>query len=170
MVGYYLFGNDCVNNITNIDIYQNGKSAFNMLMDVYLIRLINLRALAAQEGGITALANRLEKSQSQISQLIGSKPIKNIGSLIAREVDRSFGKPEGWLDQIHPELITDSMSPDELSGGETERDPRIREINERYRHFSENEKEIAYDFFDWLDVNFFRKRRMQDKEHENNSS
>lgn len=71
-------------------------------MNVKEIRRKNLRALARTVGGVTQLAERLEKSQSQISHLIGTNPVKNIGDRFAAEVEKIFNKPTGWLDQNHP--------------------------------------------------------------------
>lgn len=65
------------------------------------IRRENLRALAKQLGGITQLAEKLGKSQSQISQLIGKSPSKNIGDKIATQVENLFNKPHGWMDTLH---------------------------------------------------------------------
>ncbi|GAB4393870.1 MAG: LexA family transcriptional regulator [Gammaproteobacteria bacterium] len=72
-----------------------------MTVTVKDIRRENLRALAISVGGITYLANKLGKSQSQISQLIGKSPSKNIGDKIAAQVEDIFGKPRGWLDILH---------------------------------------------------------------------
>lgn len=65
------------------------------------IRRDNLRALAKSIGGISRLADRLNKNQSQVSHLIGRQPIKNIGDKIAEEVEAAFKKPPGWLDHQH---------------------------------------------------------------------
>lgn len=70
-------------------------------MNVKDIRRENLRSLARSIGGITQLAIRLGKSQSQISHLIGSRPIKNIGDRLASEIEHSFEKAHGWLDKEH---------------------------------------------------------------------
>lgn len=70
-------------------------------MNVKHTRRENMRALARSIGGISALAKRLNKSQSQISQLIGITPAKNIGDKIAAQVEKSFNKPLGWLDKDH---------------------------------------------------------------------
>lgn len=70
-------------------------------MDVYEIRRINTRRLADSVGGISALAERLGKSQGQISHIIGTNPIKNIGPRIAREIEAAFSKDHGWLDALH---------------------------------------------------------------------
>jgi len=71
-------------------------------MNVKDIRRQNLRVLARSVGGITQLAERLAKSQSQISHLIGTNPIKNIGDRFAAEVEQVFTKPNGWMDHEHP--------------------------------------------------------------------
>ena len=68
-------------------------------MRVKQIRLQNLRLLAEQVGGVTALASRLNRSQSQLSHLIGANPVKNIGDKFAALVEQVFGQPPGWLDQ-----------------------------------------------------------------------
>ncbi len=70
-------------------------------MSIKTIRRENLRALAKCVGGITRLADRLNKTQSQISHLIGSNPIKNIGDKIAAQAEVAFNKPPGWLDRKH---------------------------------------------------------------------
>lgn len=67
-------------------------------MNVKVIRRENMRALAKSAGGISKLALRLGKSQSQISHLIGTSPIKNIGDKVAAQIEAVFGKPPGWLD------------------------------------------------------------------------
>ena len=70
-------------------------------MNVKIIRRENLRALATDLGSITALAEFLGKSQSQMSRLIGRHPIKNIGDKLAAEIENAFNKPSGWLDWRH---------------------------------------------------------------------
>lgn len=67
-------------------------------MNVKSTRRENLRLLAQAVGGITSLANRLNKSQGQISHLIGLNPTKNIGDKLAAEIEQAFNKPPGWLD------------------------------------------------------------------------
>lgn len=70
-------------------------------MNVKDIRRENLRSLARSIGGITAIAKKLGKSQSQISHLIGTRPIKNIGDRLAAEIEHAFEKGHGWLDKEH---------------------------------------------------------------------
>lgn len=70
-------------------------------MNVKDIRRKNLRRLARLAGGITDLSERLDRSQSQISHLIGNSPIKNIGDRLASHIERVFNKPHGWLDHEH---------------------------------------------------------------------
>lgn len=70
-------------------------------MNVKDIRRKNLRKLARLVGGITDLSERLDRSQSQISHLIGNNPIKNIGDRLASHIEEVFSKPHGWLDHEH---------------------------------------------------------------------
>lgn len=73
-------------------------------MKVKEIRRQNLRFLSRTVGGVTHLAERLSRSQSQISHLIGSNPVKNIGDKLAGDVERVFDKPSGWMDHEHPSI------------------------------------------------------------------
>lgn len=73
-------------------------------MNVKEIRKANLKALSNSIGGISALAERIGRSQSQISHIIGKNPVRNIGSRMAKEIEKAFDKPEGWLDNIHDNL------------------------------------------------------------------
>lgn len=77
-------------------------------MNVKEIRRKNLRALSRKVGGVTQLAERLSKLQSQISHLIGTNPIKNIGDKLATQVEKAFNLPHGWLDHLHPDLQEES--------------------------------------------------------------
>lgn len=67
-------------------------------MNVKDIRRKNLRRLSRLVGGITELSERLDRSQSQVSHLIGNNPIKNIGDRLACHIEKVFNKPHGWLD------------------------------------------------------------------------
>lgn len=68
-------------------------------MTLKAIRRRNLRCLADQVGGITRLAERLGKTQSQVSHVIGRSPIKGIGDRLAAQAEKLFDKPVGWLDR-----------------------------------------------------------------------
>lgn len=73
-------------------------------MNVKEIRRKNLRGLARAIGGVTQLAKHLGKTQSQISHLIGTNPVKNIGDRFASHVEKIFEKSTGWLDQEHHDI------------------------------------------------------------------
>lgn len=72
-------------------------------MNVYDIRRENARLLANEVGGICAFAKIVHKSQSQISHLIGSKTRRKIGDKLSYQIERSFNKSRGWLDQNNAE-------------------------------------------------------------------
>lgn len=70
-------------------------------MNISEIRLENARQLANSIGGVVAMAERLGKSQPQVSHFIGGNPVKNIGNKIARQIEEAFNKENGWLDNCH---------------------------------------------------------------------
>lgn len=68
------------------------------------IRRENARRLANGLGGKSAFARLLQMEASQVSQIIGPNPKKNIGNSIARRIEQAHHLPEGWLDEEHPEF------------------------------------------------------------------
>lgn len=73
------------------------------------IRRENARLLAAEVGQPADLARRLGMSDSQMGQLIGRNPVRNIGPRVARRIEEVCGKPEGWLDVEHQEVQPGSL-------------------------------------------------------------
>ena len=67
-------------------------------MNIYEIRRDNARHLSKAIGGDSAFAAKIDRSTGQIAHIIGPNPHKNIGHRLARHIEQSFGKPEGWLD------------------------------------------------------------------------
>jgi len=72
-------------------------------MDAYTYRKKNLTLLIKKWGGATRLAEKLDRSLSQISQLTGTSPRPNIGHRLARSIEKKLELPEGWMDQDHSE-------------------------------------------------------------------
>src|SRR5476649_1059219 len=69
------------------------------------IRLANFRALIKKAGGPAEAARQLDMDDSQLSQIAGKQPIRNIGSTLARRIEKAFHRPEGWLDVPHSQLL-----------------------------------------------------------------
>jgi hypothetical protein len=69
-------------------------------MDVQQIRRANLRMLVDSTGGPTLFAERIERTQSLVSQWCSSKPI---GHSAARYLETKLSKPRGWFD--HPQWL-----------------------------------------------------------------
>lgn len=63
------------------------------------IRLENARYLAEQAGGNATFAEKIERAPTQVSRIIGARATVSIGPVMARHIERCFGKPKGWLDQ-----------------------------------------------------------------------
>lgn len=72
------------------------------------IRLDNLREVIKQAGSLQAVADKLEKSHAQISQIntqakhsTSGKP-RTMGDEMARLIEDRFGLEIGWMDNVHP--------------------------------------------------------------------
>ena len=63
----------------------------------------NARYLAEAVGGYSKFAEKVGLSDSQVSQILGKNPIRNIGVKTARRIEEAFDKPIGWIDQPHDE-------------------------------------------------------------------
>ena len=70
-------------------------------MDVWQIRLANLLSLIDEAGNASELARRIGSDPNYISQIISPKAKRNVGHSFARRIEKAFGKPSGWMDQIH---------------------------------------------------------------------
>jgi hypothetical protein len=75
-----------------------------MYLSAEQVRLWNLRYLADQAGGISALAKRLDRPQPMISGYIGKNPFKLPGREFCATVERALKLQERWIDQPHPTL------------------------------------------------------------------
>lgn len=71
------------------------------------IRWRNARLLVAECGEQVKFARLMQMSESQAGQIVGDRPVRNIGPRIARRIEATFHKPEGWLDIPHAH--SDSM-------------------------------------------------------------
>ena len=71
------------------------------------LRVENMARLRDEFGSVTALAARLERSDSQVSQWInasinsGTGQPRSMKAKTARWIEETAGKPRGWLDQDH---------------------------------------------------------------------
>ena len=62
------------------------------------IRRENARSLAKALGGNAAFSDKIDRSTTQVSRFMGKRPTTEIGPKMARHIEQSFDKPEGWLD------------------------------------------------------------------------
>lgn len=73
------------------------------------VRRANARALVDVAGGQQRFADRLDITRQQASHIVGHKrgsevSEKNIGSDLARKIERAFGLEHAWMDHEHNEL------------------------------------------------------------------
>lgn len=80
------------------------------------LRRENARKLASGKGGKADFARVVSMEPSQVSQLIGPNPSKNIGNSIARRIEQAYKLPEGWLDVEHSETRMPGDDDDEEVG------------------------------------------------------
>lgn len=86
------------------------------------IRRENLAALRDQYGTVIALANRLERSESQVSQWIngsahsGTGKPRGMRSETARFIEEKCAKPVGWLDIAHGKASENTRPGPDISG------------------------------------------------------
>lgn len=72
----------------------------------------NARLLAAEIGGNSRFARKVELSDSRVSQLIGENYTRNIGDKTAAMIEQAFCKESGWLDSIiEPDAINPPSTP-----------------------------------------------------------
>lgn len=71
------------------------------------IRRENARKLAADAGGLAEFARKTGMENSQVSQIIGKNPTKNIGNIVAARIENAFDLVEGSLD-VTPQQVTAS--------------------------------------------------------------
>lgn len=102
-------------------IYRAGNASHSMWMKkqelrlrpIEETRLQNARSLAADSGGITAMALRLGKKQSQWQNTIGKTPKKRIGRDVTAQIEIEYGLLPGELDVHWP----DGVAPSKRRGG-----------------------------------------------------
>ncbi len=73
-------------------------------MDIKKIRLANAKNLSESVGGQARFGETIDRGDSQVNQIIGENPVRNIGHRMARRIEDKFQKPEYWLDELHPEV------------------------------------------------------------------
>ncbi len=79
---------------------ENAKVRESIYSD---ISRANARYLAESVGGFKRFGEKVGLAESQVSQLLGKNPNRNIGVKIARRIEDAFDKPLGWIDQRHKE-------------------------------------------------------------------
>lgn len=94
--------------ISNMRIPISAHERFNTRMKtINNIRRDNLALLRDECGGVGKLAERLEKSPSQVSQWLnasansGTGKPRGISDVACRYMEERFGKPTGWMDAPH---------------------------------------------------------------------
>lgn len=72
-----------------------------VMKSIYDIRRNNCKLLVEHVGSMVAFAHQIERSQTQVSRFMGINPSRNVGTSLARHIERSFCLPEFWVDTDH---------------------------------------------------------------------
>lgn len=95
--------------ISKARIYLTDKSTYlpavPRLQTAAETRRQNLRRLIEEAGSPAATAKLLGMDGSQLSQIAGRNPTRDIGTTIARRIEAAFKRPAGWLDVPHSQLL-----------------------------------------------------------------
>lgn len=73
----------------------------SIMMVITEIRRNNARQLARSEKRQKDFAAKINREETYVSKIIGENPTTNIGDTLARLIEKSYKKSEGWLDQDH---------------------------------------------------------------------
>lgn len=92
-------------------IYPLGMGSYNGCMDIYEIRLANMRRIAANLGGVAKLAKKLEMSYPLLQNYIGKTPTKRLGDTPVRRTEEAFDLPRGTLDTLYEPGQQDDAEP-----------------------------------------------------------
>jgi hypothetical protein len=89
-------------------------------MSVRTARRRNLERLIAEAEGVAPLARRAGVNEKYLRQILGRfqgprdrKP-RELGDRVARQLESACGRPEGWMDQLHPDGAPEPSVPEVL--------------------------------------------------------
>lgn len=85
-------------------------------MTISEIRRENLRELLLEYKTIVALSEVTGVDQNYISQILSQSPTKTgkpraMGNSVARRLEKGVGKPEGWMDIDHQNIVVEIQYP-----------------------------------------------------------
>ena len=107
------------------------------------IRRLRLRHEAAKIGGAVKLADLSGKSESQISQIIGENPTRNIGKRLARLFEELLGLDKFSLDSL-PSAAQSPPQPAAQATTETGGDPRAAILAANFHWLTPDEKKTTF--------------------------
>lgn len=105
--------------------------------EIYQNRLWNLRQIVKAAGGTNALAKITGRKNSQISDLAGPNPQRNIGSKLSASLETELGLAPGSLDIPPPKEAKVS-------------DPYLSQIVATLAHTSDDDKQFVLAMANWI--------------------
>ncbi len=101
-------------NLSLPHISQKTNWCSNAGMDAQEIRRARLKELldSLGRGGKARLAEMAATSPAYISQITSERTKANVGSDLARRIEKAFGKPHGWMDRLDADPATGAKTGD----------------------------------------------------------
>lgn len=121
------------------------------------IRLLNLKALIAQEGTIAAVAEKSNTSPAYLSQIINSVPSstgtpRSIGNGLARKIEEGFFFKKGWMDAPHDsDEPNQRLKQEKPNAGNQEKSITAPEVRQNQPSYGQDESATA--LLKWFNEN-----------------
>lgn len=136
-------------------MYQSDKTVYKEGMEIEEIRRIRLREAATRMGGPAKLAAKIDRSESQVSQLIGKNPTRNLRGKLAREFEDKLGLPKFWLDHLE-----NTPSPAAVPASTPEPKPPAPFVQESSAPYDTADKELRVVIEQWPDLSMDKRREL----------
>lgn len=87
---------------------QGSTESVPYFADIKQIRRSNMRELIGREPSKAAFARKVGTDPAYISQLLSDKTRAEIGDAFARNVEKTYELPHGWMDNVHAQSKSES--------------------------------------------------------------
>lgn len=78
-------------------------------MDIYQIRLHNLRKLVYEYNGQKNFSEAADIATNQLNHIVGPNPIRNVGEKLARKIEKNLNLEDRYLDKKHKDNLDNTQ-------------------------------------------------------------
>jgi hypothetical protein len=80
---------------------RDRKAGYKAIQEVQRTRAQNIRYWRDRAGGWTQLGKLTGMDPHRLMAVAGPNPTRQIGEMLARDLETNWGLPKGWLDMSH---------------------------------------------------------------------